>query len=118
MTNERTLKMQAKVAKLLRQAEDVAGTPEEAIFQARAFEIMSKYGLDEVEIAAIQQGLDVTKDPEAVTWSTNLVGKHRPQQMALLNQIATALHCETVYRTVRGGEFTCSTSLDRLCPGT
>ena len=30
--------MQDKVAKLLRQAEDVVGTPEEAVFQAKAFE--------------------------------------------------------------------------------
>lgn len=41
-------KLKSKVAKLLRQAEDVAGTPEEAVFQAKAFELMAKYGIDQV----------------------------------------------------------------------
>ncbi|AOE44692.1 hypothetical protein SEA_STROSAHL_88 [Gordonia phage Strosahl] len=102
MTNDRTQKMQAKVAKLLRQAEDVAGTPEEAIFQARAFDIMAKYGLDEAEIEATKQGLDVTEMPEAETWSLNLTGKYVYQRMTLLNTLAESLHCRTVYRSGRG----------------
>jgi len=42
-------KIADKVGKLLRQAEDVAGTPEEQVFLAKAFELMAKYGIDESE---------------------------------------------------------------------
>lgn len=89
-------KMQDKVAKLLRQAEDVAGTPEEAIFQAKAFELIAKYGLDTATIEAAKQGLDVTELPNAIQWTVTLKGKYISQQALLLYGMLSALHCKAV----------------------
>lgn len=96
-------KMRDKVAKLLRQAEDVVGTPEEAVFQAKAFELMAKYGIDQASIEAAKQGLDASKLRDAVKWSVVIDGKYASAQMLLLHNIATALHCETVYTKIGGG---------------
>ncbi|QGJ91376.1 hypothetical protein SEA_BACHOME_84 [Mycobacterium phage Bachome] len=97
MLDGKLKKMQDKVAKLLRQAEDVAGTPEEAIFQGKAFEIMAKYGLEMSQVEAAKQGLDVTEMPGAIQWTTRIEGKYIAQQALLLHGIARALHCSTVY---------------------
>lgn len=99
----RTQKMQDKVAKILRQAEDVAGTPEEAVFQARAFEIIAKYGLDMNLIRATQAGLDTTASaPDAEVWEVQLSGKYLAQQALLLTGIARSLHSSTVYAGGKG----------------
>ncbi|ASZ75243.1 hypothetical protein PBI_MISSWHITE_77 [Mycobacterium phage MissWhite] len=95
-------KMQDKVAKLLRQAEDVAGTPEEAVFQAKAFELISKYGLEMAQVNAAKEGLDVSELPDAIQWDVLIKGKYVAQQALLLHGIARALHCKTVYSTVAG----------------
>ncbi|AZS12046.1 immunity repressor [Mycobacterium phage Zetzy] len=60
----KTAKMQKQVAKLLRHAEDVVGTPEEAVFMAKAFELIAKYGLDMASIQADKQGLDTSDMPD------------------------------------------------------
>ncbi|AXH47972.1 hypothetical protein SEA_MISOMONSTER_80 [Mycobacterium phage Misomonster] len=65
----KTAKMQKQVAKLLRHAEDVVGTPEEAVFMAKAFELIAKYGLDMASIQADKQGLDTSDMPDAIKWS-------------------------------------------------
>lgn len=99
----RTQKMQAKVAKILRQAEDVAGTPEEGVFQARAFEIIAKYGLDMNLIQAQKEGLDVQGSaPDAIVWEVQLEGKYLSNQALLLHGIAKTLHCSTVYASGKG----------------
>ncbi|AGT14333.1 hypothetical protein ADZZY_85 [Mycobacterium phage Adzzy] len=95
-------KMQDKVAKLLRQAEDVAGTPEEAIFQAKAFELMAKYAIDMADVQATKAGLDTNEIPNAIRVDIMVKGKYVAQQALLLNGIARALHCKTVYVTVAG----------------
>ncbi|AVP41930.1 hypothetical protein SEA_JSQUARED_88 [Mycobacterium phage Jsquared] len=105
MTDAKTQKMQDKVAKLLRQAEDVAGTPEEAIFQAKAFELISKYGLEMSQVNATKEGLDVSELPDAICWSTKIVGKYVSQQALLLHGIAQALHCKTVYRNSKYDDY-------------
>lgn len=99
----RTQKMQAKVAKILRQAEDVAGTPEEGVFQARAFEIIAKYGLDMNMINAQKEGLDTAgSSPDAELWEVQLEGKYLSNQALLLHGIAKTLHCSTVYASGKG----------------
>lgn len=90
-------KMKDKVAKLLRQAEDVAGTPEEAVFQAKAFELMAKYGIDEAQVDAAKRGLDVSDLRDAIKWIVEIKGKYAQAQMLLLHNLATALHSKTVY---------------------
>ena len=90
-------KLKDKVAKLLRQAEDVAGTPEEAVFQAKAFELMAKYGIDQAQVDAAKQGLDVSDLREAIQWIVKIEGKYAQAQMMLLHNLALALHSKTVY---------------------
>lgn len=105
MSEDKRAKMTDKVAKLLRQAEDVAGTPEEAVFQAKAFEILAKYGLDMAQINAHKNGLDITELPNAIQWVVNVQGKYQSAQALLLHGMARALHCRTVYRS-GGGTYT------------
>lgn len=95
MIETKTAKMQDRVAKLLRQAEDVAGTPEEAVFQAKAFELMAKYGIEQSQVEAARAGLDVA--PDAIRKAFRVEGKYQSAQMVLLTSIARALHCSTVY---------------------
>lgn len=102
MTDTKTAKMQDKVAKLLRQAEDVAGTPEEAVFQAKAFELISKYGIDMAQVQATKEGLDSAELPDAIRVDIFVTGKYVAQQALLLHGIANALHCKTVYSTIAG----------------
>ncbi|AXH46821.1 hypothetical protein SEA_ACOLYTE_78 [Mycobacterium phage Acolyte] len=106
MIDSKTKKMQDKVAKLLRQAEDVAGTPEEAVFQAKAFELISKYGLEMAQVHATKEGLDISELPDAIKWSTKIEGKYVAQQALLLHGIAMALHCKTVYRSSKYDGYT------------
>jgi len=99
---DRKSKIRDKVGKLLRQAEDVAGTPEEqVVFLAKAFELMSKYGIEESEarVTAVQNDLP----QNAVQWHVDLEGKYQPMQSLLLNGIGRALHCRLVQSRHRGG---------------
>ncbi|WP_099021199.1 DUF2786 domain-containing protein [Mycolicibacterium palauense] len=89
-------KVTDKVAKLLRQAEDVAGTPEESVFQAKAFELLAKYGLDMAQVDAKRANLDISDMPDAIQWAANLTGTYQSAQLLLLNGIARALHCRCV----------------------
>ncbi|AHG24308.1 hypothetical protein KIY80_gp83 [Mycobacterium phage Benvolio] len=99
--DSKTAKMQGKVAKLLRQAEDVAGTPEEAVFQAKAFELISKYGIDMAAVQATKEGLDVSELPDAIRWEWTFEGKYVAQQVLLLHGITQALHCKAVLSSSR-----------------
>lgn len=92
-------KLRDKVAKLLRQAEDVAGTPEEGAFQAKAFELMAKYGIDQASVQAAKQGLDTSDLRDAIQWVVEIHGKYAAAQLQLLHNLALALHSKTVYAT-------------------
>ena len=94
-------KLKDKVAKLLRQAEDVAGTPEEGVFQAKAFELMAKYGIDQTQVDAARQGLDTSDLRDAEQWIVKIEGKYAQAQMLLLHNLAQALHGKTVYSKSR-----------------
>lgn len=89
-------KMTDKVTKLLRQAEDVAGTPEEAIFQAKAFELMAKYGIDQAMVEAANGKITDQDAPDAVRRNFPVFGKYIPQQQMLLHGIVRALHGRAV----------------------
>lgn len=97
-------KLTETVAKLLRQAESVAGTPEEAAFQSRAFEIMAKYGLEMSFVQAAREGLDVSDMPrEATEWIVTLNGgQYIGAQAQMLMSMARALHCRSCYLTTQG----------------
>lgn len=92
---DRKAKITDKVGKLLRQAEDVAGTPEEQVFLAKAFELMAKYGIDEASIALSRSNIEDLPS-EAVQWSIRLEGKYQPMQALLLNGIVRSLHGRVV----------------------
>lgn len=94
-------KLRDRVAKLLRQAEDVAGTPEEGVFQAKAFELMAKYGISEASVESAKQGLDTSDLRDAEQWIVKITGKYANAQMLLLHNLAQALHSKTVYNKSR-----------------
>ena len=98
-------KLKDKIAKLLRQAEDVAGTPEEAVFQAKAFELMAKYGIEQAQVDAAKRGLDVSDLRDAIKWTVRIEGQYAQAQMLLLHNLALALHSKTVYTKTRDGDF-------------
>lgn len=101
--NDKRQRMADKVAKLLRQAEDVTGTPEESVFQAKAFEILAKYGIDQAMIDASRAGIDASSLPaDAIKWSAQITGTYASAQAMLINSIARALHCRCVYSTSGG----------------
>ncbi|WP_280186312.1 MULTISPECIES: DUF2786 domain-containing protein [Nocardia] len=78
-----------KVRKLLAQAENVAGTPEADVFNAKAFELIAKYGIDETA-AREQSG----RGPAPIEMVEFLItGQYQTQQAALLHVLAKALHC-------------------------
>jgi hypothetical protein len=96
--------MADKVAKLLRQAEDVAGTPEESVFQAKAFEILAKYGIDQATVEAARAGINASELPaDAIKLSVQITGTYAAAQTMLVNSVARALHCRCVYSRA-GGE--------------
>lgn len=103
MDPEKLAKYAEKVAKLLRQAEDVAGTPEEGVYQARAFEIMAKYGIAEAMVRARRHGLDTAEIPGAIEEIFTISGTYSNAQMLLLAGMGRSLHCKGVYRGLRGG---------------
>lgn len=98
-------KLRDKVAKLLRQSEDVAGTPEEAVFQAKAFELMAKYGISEAAVSAAKEGLDTSDLRDAIQWKVRIEGKYAAAQMQLLHNIVLALHSKSVYTKARTGDL-------------
>jgi hypothetical protein len=94
-------KLRDRVAKLLRQAEDVAGTPEEGVFHAKAFELMAKYGIDQASVDSAKLGLDTSDLRDAIQWIVKIDGKYAQAQLMLLHSLALALHSKTVYSKSR-----------------
>lgn len=99
-----------RVRKLLAQADSVAGTPEADAFNARAYELIARYGIDE---AAARAGRNDGPAPiiRRDRWQT---GPYQPQQRILLNQLAEAIGA-VCFRS--GGyviSYGTATALDRL----
>jgi hypothetical protein len=103
MNPDKIAKYAERVAKLLRQAEAVAGTPEEGVFQARAFEIMAKYGIAEAMVRARRHGLDTAEISGAIEHIFDITGTYANAQMLLLAGMGRSLHCKGAWRGVRGG---------------
>lgn len=89
-----------KVAKLLRKAESVAGTPEEAVYRDRAFALIAEYGLAEAMVRAARDGTTDSDDAdngapkvvERVFIVTSKYGSHQ-----ILSFLGNALHCKGVH---------------------
>ncbi|MGW5267166.1 DUF2786 domain-containing protein [Rhodococcus sp. NPDC003994] len=76
-----------KIRKLFAKADSVAGTPEAEIFNAKAFELLAKYGVDEAE--ARQQAGD--GPAEIVHETMDFAGKHVGVQADLAGCIVRGL---------------------------
>lgn len=83
--------IETKIRALLNQAEDRAGTPEGDAFQARAFQLIAKYGLTENDI---RRGYE---PGEIITETYQIHGPYLPERRALLNQISGPLGVYMVY---------------------
>lgn len=79
-------KIERRVRALLAQAADQDGTPEGDAFQARAFELMARYGVDQAQL-----GDDDTD--EMGKRVIELAGAYTPSQFELAGYIGRALHC-------------------------
>ncbi|WKD56865.1 hypothetical protein CAPI_01455 [Corynebacterium capitovis DSM 44611] len=80
-------KVRDKVAKLLNQAADRAGTPEGDAFYDKAFALMAEYGFSERDVSKPDDGDDVVRR------TFDFTGSYTDKQAALLFAIAVALHC-------------------------
>lgn len=94
-----TDKIKERVQKLLNQAADRAGTPEGDAFYTKAFELMAAYGFSERDLAAPDEGDEVTHKHYTFT------GSYSDMQSRLLFSITNALHCtgfqQGVYHSTR-----------------
>ncbi|WP_067565753.1 DUF2786 domain-containing protein [Nocardia acidivorans] len=79
-----------KVRKLFAKAESVAGTPEADVFNAKAFQLLAKYGLDEAQ--ARQRSGEGPAPIEIGRF--NIRGQYQREQSFLLHLMARELHCE------------------------
>lgn len=84
-------KIKVRIEKLLAQAHDQEGTPEGDVFQAKAFELLARYGLSESDVAS-----DDTDMSEVVYKTVTITGSYQKQQATLLWAIGTSLHCQVV----------------------
>ncbi|WP_051164442.1 DUF2786 domain-containing protein [Nocardia testacea] len=82
-----------KVRKLLAKAESVAGTPEADVLNAKAFELIAKYGIDET--AARQRAGEGPASIEVADFVIS--GQYQREQTYLLHLLAKALHCSPLW---------------------
>ena len=87
-------KIADKIRKLLTQAADREGTPEGDIFQAKALDLLARYGLTEFDIEDNQKDLQ-----EQVIEHYEVTKHFRVQRQTLLGVIARALGVFAVRRT-------------------
>ncbi|UAK38425.1 DUF2786 domain-containing protein [Gordonia bronchialis] len=98
--NKDDQKILNRVRALLEKARNVAGTPEADAFNAKAFELIAKYGID-AEVAArkrIDRNIDDSKLIAATFTFTNFA----TQRIELLWAIAGSLHCAGIVITQDG----------------
>lgn len=79
-------KIERRIKGLLAQAADREGTPEGEIFQARAFELMARYGVEQAQ-------LDTGDGDELIAREIDLAGAYTPMQFHLAGVVGKALHC-------------------------
>lgn len=83
-----------KVRKLLEKAHNVAGTPEADAFNAKAFELMAKYAIDEDDVRG--RSIDKNIEDSKLIIATFKFGKFTRQRNELLWAIASSLHCTAI----------------------
>lgn len=76
-----------RIRKLLVQAEDQVGTPEGDAFQAKAFDLMARYGMTM---------RDIPRDDSCHELRIEFTGHYSDMQANLLAKIASALSCVTI----------------------
>ncbi|WP_448850852.1 DUF2786 domain-containing protein [Corynebacterium sp. 335C] len=97
MGNRRDV-IRGRIRALLNQAADRAGTPEGEIFEAKALELLARYGLTESDLPEAGDA-----DPhEVVERTIDVTGRYVTQRLALLGSLARALHCASAARKLGG----------------
>jgi len=87
----------ARIRKLLAQAEDRAATPAEAeAFNAKAAELMARYGVDAALLAASDPGREVVGD-----LTVELLAPYAYEKGSLGAAVARGLRCSAVLRRTR-----------------
>ena len=82
-----------KLAALLKQAQDVAGTPEELAFREKFASLTAKWGIESERVLRYLQDEDPLAGTEgADSREINVTGKYVSLQMVLLGSIASVLH--------------------------
>lgn len=82
---------QQTIANLLRKADSVAGTPEEAAFRAKALELMSKYNFDE---AAVRKTSD---ESQIICDEIEFSGAYIQSQKDLFQVISNHFGCQVIH---------------------
>ncbi|WP_196248664.1 DUF2786 domain-containing protein [Rhodococcoides fascians] len=88
-----------KIAKLLRQADSVAGTPEADAFNQRAFELLARYKVAESDVRAEMAN---SFGDGTVGIEVRFSGPRAYPAMRLFTRVAYASHCRTVYSDLPG----------------
>lgn len=90
--------VQNKIAALLAKAAGTDNEHEAQIYEAKAMDLMAKYGVEEAAArAAAVARHERVSDREAISYVVrSYTGKYHDAQQMLLVHIAAALHCETV----------------------
>lgn len=93
MTDTAREKTLDRVRKLFAQAEDQEGTPEGAAFEARALAMIAQYGIAETEARERRH-----EGPSPIqTVTVRFSGSYEKHQAILLQTLAQALHCSTIW---------------------
>lgn len=86
-----------KLGKLLKQASDVAGTPEELVFREKAYRLMAKWGIESERVAQyLADENHNARVGNADYREVSIHGKWRAMQAMLLGSISEALHSYAV----------------------
>lgn len=90
--------VQSKIAALLVKAAGTDNEHEAQIYEAKAMDLMAKYGVEEAAARAeAERRHEPVADRAATSYVVrNYTGKYHDAQQMLLVHIAAALHCETV----------------------
>lgn len=92
-------KLEEKVAGLIRQAEGAGVTEEESeLFRAKAYDLISKYGLDETRLRS-------SGDAGIVSTFVKIEEPYAREKQILLGGIASALHCSGADYTDASGTW-------------
>ena len=81
-----------RVRKLFAKAQSTTSEHEAEALLARAYALLAKHGIDE----AVAKSGAGTNSSEIGTWTFEATGKYPLDQILLVNQVATVLHCSPI----------------------